>query len=65
MTTYPYMPVPSNDFIALRARLDIEDSPIQKINTYWQKLMPANLCFRSLAFRVDINFPLSYRQLNK
>ncbi len=65
MTTYPYMPVPSNDFIALRTRPDIEDSPMQKIKKYWQKLMPANLCFRSLVYRVGINFPLSYRQLNK
>ena len=58
MTAFPYIPVPSKDFIALRTRLDIEDSPMQKIKKYRQKLMPEILCFKSLAFRVSINFPL-------
>ncbi len=62
MTAFPYIPVPSTGFLAKRKRLDIEDSPMQKIKKYRQKLKLANLCFRSLAFRVGNNFPLFYRQ---
>ena len=65
MTAFPYIPVPSTGFLALRTRPNIEDSPMQKIKKYLQKLLLANLCFRSLALRVDINVPLSYQQLNK
>ncbi|MBL0238092.1 MAG: hypothetical protein IPQ02_16225 [Saprospiraceae bacterium] len=46
-------------------QIDIEDSPMQKIKKYRQKLMPANLCFRILACRVGIIFPLSFKQLKK
>ena len=59
MTAFPYIPVPSTGFLALQTRLDIEDSPIQKIKKYRQKLMPANLFSKCLALVVGINFPLS------
>lgn len=60
MTAFPYIPVQSTDFIAWQTRLDIEDSPMQKIKKYRQKLMPEILCCKSLALRVGINFPLCY-----
>ena len=60
MTALPYIPVPSTGFLALRTRLDIEDSPMQKIKKYRQKLMPANPFFKCLVLEVGINFPLSY-----
>ena len=60
MTAFPYIPVPSTGFLALRTRPDIEDSPMQKIKIYRQKLKLANLCFRSLAFRVGNKFLLCF-----
>ncbi len=62
MTAFPYIPVPSTGFLELRTRPDIKDSPMQKIKKYQQKLVHPNLCFRTLAFRVGINFPLCMRQ---
>lgn len=38
---------------------------MQKIKKYRQKLIPANFCLRSLAFRVGINFPLSWQKALK
>ncbi len=68
MTAFPYISVPSTGFLAWRTRqavqLDIEDSPMQKIKKYRQKLKLSNLCFRSLAFMGSNNFPLSYIQLS-
>ena len=61
MTTFPCMPVPSNDFIALRTRLNIEDSPMQKIKKYRQKFMPPNLFSKGLVLGVCINFALYQR----
>lgn len=59
MSAFPYIPVPISGFLALRTRLDIEDSPMQKIKKYRQKLMPANLFSKCLVLGVGINFPLS------
>lgn len=59
MTAFPYIPVLITSFLALRTRLDIEDSPMQKINKYRQKLMPANLFTKCLVLGADINLPLS------
>lgn len=62
MAAFPYIYVLFANFLVSRTRqaaqLDIEVSPLQKIKIYRQKLMPVNLSFRSLAFRVSINFPL-------
>ncbi len=58
MTSFPYIPVPSTGFYVWGMRLDIEDSPMQKINKYRQKLMPANLFSKCLVLGVGINFPL-------
>ncbi|MBK8723756.1 MAG: hypothetical protein IPL95_16325 [Saprospiraceae bacterium] len=68
MTVFPYIPFSCTVFLAWRTRqtvqIDIEDSPMQKIKKYRQKLMPANLCFRILACWVVINFPLCYTPLS-
>jgi hypothetical protein len=50
MTAFPYIPVPSTGFLACWTRQavqpDIEDSPMQKIKKYRQKLMRVNLVFQ-------------------
>ncbi len=65
MTAFPYIPVPRTGFLAWRTRqdvqLDIEDSPMQKIKKYWQKLMPANLFSKCLVLGLCITFPLCMR----
>ncbi len=64
MTAFHFIPVPSTGFLAWRTRQavqpDIEDSPMQKIKKYRQKLMPANLFSKCLVLVVGINFPLCY-----
>ena len=50
MTAFPYIPVPSNDFLALLTRQAIQ----------LKKLMPANLFSKCLVLGVGINFPLCY-----
>lgn len=56
MKAFLCFPVPSTGVVLL----DIEDSPMQKIKKYRQKLMPANPFFKCLVLEVGINFPLSY-----
>lgn len=60
MKDFSSKPISGTGFIALRTRFDAEDLPMQKIEKYQQKKMPANLFSKSLIFMDSINFSLIY-----
>lgn len=61
MIAFLYIPFLLTGFLALRTRLDIKYSPLQKINKYRQKLLPPNLFSKGLVLVVCINFDLYQR----
>ncbi len=69
MIAFPYIPVPSTCFLDWRTRQAVqfnnEDSPMQKIKKYRQKLMPANILSKCLILGVGSYFPLCYQQATK